>query len=339
MPDKNQEPFDKDAILALFKKAKSTGNAYTFAFGLASKPKECGFLPHLRKPGKALKTDLKATSKALKKVCFGTFTINGNDVLLTSARPLKGIVRQLRVKFRDEKMGKFKPILVDENGNEIDEETLPDPDSYDDDDDDDAVQAPDLSQALTRRLAEVRESLKNSAPQVAQQLKPDFVAAVQLVQSGELQEAEGAISQLEAALSQGSGTQTQGKAQKVTAIFRSAKETVDQDVGKLAKALQGQNEPALQRIAEHGLTALKDGKTYVNLLAALMEFDKAQGPAVQEAARVLIPRVEAYKNAVMTDDMVGHWEKNPLVPLSIRTPMGQALDEIAQTARAALTAP
>lgn len=53
-------------------------------------------------------------------------------MLLKPTKPLKGIVKQLKRKFREEKITKFKPVLVDMAGNTLDEETLPDPDDYDD---------------------------------------------------------------------------------------------------------------------------------------------------------------------------------------------------------------
>jgi hypothetical protein len=74
MADTPNPAFDADDIGKLFNKAKTSGEAYSFAFGLASKPEECGLVVHLRKPPATLKKDLKKASSAVKKVCFGTFT-------------------------------------------------------------------------------------------------------------------------------------------------------------------------------------------------------------------------------------------------------------------------
>ena len=72
-----------------------------------------------------MKAPSKAPSKAISKVCFGTFRVDENNILLSSPKPIKGIIKQLRVRFRKAGMGKFKPMLVGPDGIEIDEDTLP----------------------------------------------------------------------------------------------------------------------------------------------------------------------------------------------------------------------
>ncbi|MFN3971700.1 MAG: hypothetical protein ACK4L4_10025 [Gemmobacter sp.] len=132
MADQAASPaFDSEAISALLKKAAASGGQFNFAFGLGSQPQKCGLMLDLRKPGQALKTQLKQAGDDLKKICFGTLTVVDGDVLLQPLRPLKGMIKQLKRRFRDEGLLRFTPVLVDASGVPVDEDTLPDDDEGD----------------------------------------------------------------------------------------------------------------------------------------------------------------------------------------------------------------
>lgn len=181
--------FDKAEVEKLFNKAKTSGDSYNFAFGLASKPDECGLSVHLRKPGKTLKKDLKKSSTAIRKVCFGTFTVSDGQVNLSSEKPIKGIIRQLKVRFRGAGMGKYNPILVGPDGEEIDENTLPDSEDYDDSDadeniDEGASEAPDLS-ALKTRLVALRPAIEAAPKEQVGVLGQAFAKAVSQLKDGD----------------------------------------------------------------------------------------------------------------------------------------------------------
>lgn len=134
MAEEGNPGFDAKEIGAMLLKAKASGNEISFAFGLAGKPEDSGFVTDLRKGPKALKGELKALPTRFAKTCFGTFTVVENEVRLQSARPAKGMIKALKKLFREEGMGKYKPMLVGPDGQEIDEDTLPDLPEEDDDD-------------------------------------------------------------------------------------------------------------------------------------------------------------------------------------------------------------
>lgn len=67
MADTPNPAFDQEEIERLFNKGKSSGNAYPFAFGLGSKPEDCGLMVHLHKPPATLKKDIRQTSKLVRK--------------------------------------------------------------------------------------------------------------------------------------------------------------------------------------------------------------------------------------------------------------------------------
>lgn len=94
MPD-----FNKSEIKSILNKAKG-GTPINYAFGLAGKPEECGFLVHKTKAGKKLGTELKA-EPGISKVGYGTIAYDGSVVTFTEERPVKGLVRMLTKLFRN----------------------------------------------------------------------------------------------------------------------------------------------------------------------------------------------------------------------------------------------
>jgi hypothetical protein len=207
MADTPNPAFDADDIGKLFNKAKTSGEAYSFAFGLASKPEECGLVVHLRKPPATLKKDLKKASSAVKKVCFGTFTVDGPDVRFLVEKPIKGLVAQLKKRFREAGMGKYRPMLVGPDGAEIDEDSLPDDDGPDEDDAADDAATPDAAEAppvdtsaLRERLVRVKAGIEAAPKDRIAQLTNAFTATVALDREGKVEDAGAALGRIEKAL-------------------------------------------------------------------------------------------------------------------------------------------
>ena len=210
MADTENAVFDKDDIEKLFNKGKTSGDSYSFAFGLAAKPEDCGLMVHLRKPPATLKKDLKGSSKAIRKVCFGTFTMDGSDVLFAAEKPLKGLVKQLKKKFRDVGMGKYRPVQVGPDGQEIDEDSLPDETEEDEDEDAPATAAPEASAAvpapapdttaLRERLIRVKTGIEALPKDKTGPLAQAFARVVGLVKEGKAAEAESVLDVIENAL-------------------------------------------------------------------------------------------------------------------------------------------
>lgn len=185
--------FDADEISKLLMKAKSGGDALTFAFGLTAKPDECVLLLHLRKPGQALKKDVKALPVKTAKTCFGTFTVAEGEVRLQPVKPVKGMIKQLKKRFRNAGLMKYTPVLVGPGGEVIDEEALPD-DELDTDDDTadtigtppEAAPAPGLDiAALKKRLAAIVPRVQALTGDLADRLRQACLVAGQQISAGD----------------------------------------------------------------------------------------------------------------------------------------------------------
>ncbi|WP_435659870.1 hypothetical protein [Leisingera caerulea] len=197
MPD---QAFESDAVLKLLKKSKASGNELPFAFGLAGKPENCGLMIDLRKPGKVLRGDMKKMP-GIKKTCFGTLRVEENEVFLQPEKPVKGIIKQLKKRFKAEGMVKFKPVLVGPDGSIIDEDSLPD-------DDAEAVEASAPPQAddgaaaaLKQRIAAAAGAVKALGnPELAGKLAPEIKASAKLLGQGAHDGCAARLDRLEAAL-------------------------------------------------------------------------------------------------------------------------------------------
>ena len=210
MADTADAAFDQDEIERLFNKGKSSGDAYPFAFGLGAKPEDCGLMVHLHKPPATLKKDLKGSSKAIRKVCFGTFTMDGADVRFAAEKPLKGLVKQLKKKFRDLGMGKYRPVLVGPDGQEIDEDALPDETDEDEGEEADGTTAaaeappaappPPDTTALRERLMRVKTGIEALPKDRSGPLVQAFTRVVGLVKEGKAAEADTGLGVIEKAL-------------------------------------------------------------------------------------------------------------------------------------------
>lgn len=221
MADESNPAFDADEIGKLILKAKTGGDAFSFAFGLASRPEDCALLVHRLKGPKVMLGQLKQLPGRFSRRCFGTFTVAGNEVLFAPLRPAKGMIKSLRRRFREEGMGKYKPILVGPDGAEIDEDTLPDTEEVDDDEVLTEVEAgetetaeapegtpgeiapeppaPDLA-ALRQRLAALLPRVAEAPAEAADRLRQACRIAAQQIAESQAEPAARTLDQIEAAL-------------------------------------------------------------------------------------------------------------------------------------------
>ena len=262
MAKDSESAFDKDLVQKALLKCKSQGGEMNFAFGLAAKPENCGLLVHIRKPGGVLRKEVKSRA-GIKKACFGTLTVDGAEVLLMPIKPLKGIVRQLKRKFREEKLTKFRPVLVDLDGNVLDEDTLPDPDDYDDSDDpvagaesgagEETVLDPAVLKARLLKAASDLKALGSAAPP---KLGAGIAAAAKSLKGGDLQGCATALGDIEEALAGGAPSPaSDAQADTMSKLRQALSERV-----ALIKALpEGAQRTKLGAMAKAALETLNSG--------------------------------------------------------------------------------
>lgn len=296
--------FDAEEIGKLILKARSGEKSYNFAFGIGAKPEECGLLLDIRRPARALKVELKSSGAKVRKVCFGTFTVVGPEVLFAPVRPVKGMVRQLKKRFVQEGMAKFKPVLVGPDGQVIDEDTLPDEDLDDDfDEADDAPVAdaePDVAgQASTgdgsasasdpstgdpraadlkNRLAALRPALANLPQDAAASLLAAFKAAIEVLARGDLEKAGALVDLLEARMTPAGAPQvgTGDAAARLQAALAS--------LGDRIKALPaGPMRAALTEDLAQAMASLRSGETEATV-SAIRALQAALAQAAAQAA-------------------------------------------------------
>ncbi|MCG7627755.1 hypothetical protein MHM88_08060 [Epibacterium sp. MM17-32] len=341
----NDPSFDLDVIQSLIKKGKAGGGPFPFAFGLAAKPEACGFLPHLRKPVKALKSELKSSSPAIKKVCVGTFTVEEGQLRLSCEKPIKGIIRQLRVRFRKAGLGKFKPVLVGPDGQEIDEDSLPDDDgaeerppadhtASDTATADAAAPSEDGGATLKAQLVSLNARLKEAPEDQRAKMAKVLQLAVGKLKAGDMATAQKAADQLAAALDR-NGAETARETGDTAApgapldIWIAAKDTVDGQIGQLQSALRGIRHPAFDRIADLGLAGLSGGTMNTTLMAALYDYRDAPASRQEDSRTALRAAVGTYRAFLHSDPVVAHCENNPFgVRLTLIETLGGALGRI-----------
>lgn len=115
------------------------------------------------------------------------------------------------------------------------------------------------------------------------------------------------------------------------AAYRSASDTVDQQIGQLQVKLRASGDAELAQIADKGLNGVT-GNFKVPLLAVLRDIDGASGPALAAHARRAAEIAAGFARHIDTAPTVAVCDTNPLAKVSIRATLGPALRDLARTA-------
>lgn len=118
------------------------------------------------------------------------------------------------------------------------------------------------------------------------------------------------------------------------AAWRTASDTVDQQIGQLQVKLRASGDAELAQIADKGLNGVT-GNFKVPLLAVLRDIDGASGPALAAHARKAAEIAAGFVKHIDTAPTVAVCDTNPLAKVSIRATLGPALRELARTAATA----
>jgi len=111
------------------------------------------------------------------------------------------------------------------------------------------------------------------------------------------------------------------------AVWRDAKESVDDGLNRLASELRSYEDPDLERIADFGLFGLGTGEN-VALNKALIEYEAAAPDRRPAAGAKLRTALGNYRTLLQAEPMVRLIDRNPAVPMTIAATLGGALDQI-----------
>jgi hypothetical protein len=182
---------------------------------------------------------------------------------------------------------------------------------------------------LARRIPEVGGTDANLRATLAK-LATDAGTAIKATN---LTEAAELIARLRQALDNAPPGQTQGTGPggtaDVRAIWRDAKDSVDEGLNKLAAELRSYEDPDLERIADFGLFGIGTGEN-VALNKALIEYSGAAPNRRQYAAGKLKIAIGNYRALLQKEPMVGLIDTNPVVPMQMRATIDGALTQIEQ---------
>lgn len=190
--------FDEAEVKTLLKRADTGGKPMSFAYGHAAGSDKIGLMLDMRKPGSALSKTLKASSKDIQRVCFGTFTVVNGDMRLKPERPIKGMIKLLVKRFRDEGLRKYRPVLVDANDQEIDEDQISEEGVQPDEDaQQDAPDQPNIDlEALKKQLVLAKKRVDDVGADRAGDLPQLMVRALTLFKKGDAQGAAATLGEI-----------------------------------------------------------------------------------------------------------------------------------------------
>lgn len=265
-----------------------------FAYVPGDKDDQTLMVDRRLKPGMLGKAAKKETGAS--KFSFGTFVVQGKEMRLTCERVVPTMARRLKKYLKTQKIP-LNVVILDENGNEIenDIEDLPDdpeldqPDPEDGDQDTASAQeaqaqpdpdaAPESGGAaeLAARLKQVKPALAAAQGEVAGKLKKALAAAVSQIKSGDLAAAERTVAALEAAAQKLSARQA--------AAPQQAPEPPAQDTGQ-QQALADRAEALRQAVASAPEAAAK------KLGAALAAADKLVAEGKLAVAAATLDKIE-----------------------------------------------
>lgn len=114
------------------------------------------------------------------------------------------------------------------------------------------------------------------------------------------------------------------------ALWREAREAVDEQFGALQSHLLAMDDPGLRQVATQGFPALAK-RLGTQMLVAMTELDAAPPERAAAARAQALKAVTEYRQFLAADGLVRMLEENPFgVAVSIRATLGGALDQIEQ---------
>lgn len=194
----------------------------------------------------------------------------------------------------------------------------------------DPGQAAKLTEALNKLTPLIKQSLA-AAPQRKQEILQPAATIKQLIEKGDLSPARNQLLEYATLLKQIGATPASTAKEDLLSVWRSAKESVDNQLRNFRDALVKTGDPYLTKVAKGGIDTFVNGpgREFVNLQAALFEVQGASGPAKQQAGRKLLSAVKTYRQYVSTNKFIEVCDANKLCgPLTVGKTLNDALTRL-----------
>jgi hypothetical protein len=195
--------------------------------------------------------------------------------------------------------------------------------------------AGDAAASFKARLEALLPRIKQAAGTPAgEQAKLRASEAGAMARQKNFEQANAVLQQVEQIL-RGAATPSGGTAD-LLAVWRDAKDSVDDQLNRLAGAMRTSGHPYLMEIAEFGLSAAAEDPTnvFVTMQAALFDLNAAQGPGRSAAAKKVLQAVAGYRKFLSGNEMLEILDDNGLTgPLTVRKTLADALDRLEQAAQ------
>lgn len=121
-------------------------------------------------------------------------------------------------------------------------------------------------------------------------------------------------------------------ARELLALFRDAKDEVDEALNKLADAMRATGDVDFVRIADYGMYGMTNGQG-VGLMKALLELQSATPDTQESLSKAARDAASRYKAVVFSHKLADLVDANPFsVPVGLKAKLGPALDTIASAA-------
>lgn len=327
-----------------------------FAYCPGGNTEEDVFCLHRKKKPEIIGREARAESVGTK-IAFGTASVSGKVLSLTCERQLPGLAKKLKKLLKFEKCP-LNVVILDQNGNVLEEdiEDLPDSDLFDDSDDGGASDAPNDDpdeslddgriKRLKQRAAVLQAAIKDAPPQVQPKLIVVFKGAVSALQSNDLNTAETTLDKLEQVVGRIDASASPSPSDVASdsdvptdmspyanarAGWMRARAGLQAEMTKLEKAIravcQGAQFENVDIQTQHLFTYLEplDDRLDMALEAIIAETENTQRDALLDKARSILSQYQSELDKPFFKDVDS---KNGFVSVSIREAATSALAEV-----------
>lgn len=304
---------------------KSKREPINFTFGLGKSPENHVLAFHRRKEGKPLFMMLKKEAEGVIRGTWGTAESTAKTITLNIQKEIPAIFKNVKL-FLKIKGLKLKPIIIDPEGNELEDE-----------EGDDAALDKEANAALKRqlttalkKLGPVVQKLLKATPDRKVELATPLADAKKALDQEDYDKARKAVLALGLALKGGAtpagkdAAGAKGDERRIMELWSATHDKVDAQIAQLQDILRKTGDDELRKIAEGYATVLEPYDK--NLDTALESYYGAAVADKPKRRKAAAAAMNQCAKDIAGDLYLKQAEDNPFgVKVSIRVPFAKAL--------------